>query len=75
MRVILKSQYKTHYAQGEFDGRGIMVLKGSQINAVDLFPKMSNIVKNIDIIVKLCLKVDSYLRIFIFQLHQLLLFL
>ncbi len=42
MKVILKSQLKTHYAFGEYDGTGITVLSGSQINTLDKYPKMPN---------------------------------
>ena len=46
MKVTLKSQNKTHYAQGEYDGKGIVVLKGSVINPIDTYPKMPVLVKN-----------------------------
>lgn len=46
MKVTLKSQYKTHYAHGEYDGKGIMVLKGSVINTIDTYPKMPTAIKS-----------------------------
>ena len=47
MKVILKSKKDTHYAVGELTDKGIKILKGSRINVVDTYPKMSMQVRNI----------------------------
>lgn len=40
MKVILKSQKKTHFATGEYDGKKLIVQKGSQINSFLQFNAM-----------------------------------
>ena len=44
-RMILKSKKNTHYAEAVINGKDIIVLKGSKINPLDAFPKMSNELK------------------------------
>lgn len=46
MKVILKSKHNLHYAVGDYDGKGIKVLKGSKINPVDSYARMSIQVKS-----------------------------
>ena len=46
MLVILKSKKDTHFAKGEYDGKGIVVLCGSKINMVDSFDKIPKDVYN-----------------------------
>ena len=47
MKVILKSKKDTHYAIGDFTEKGIKILKGSRINVIDSYPKMSDRVREI----------------------------
>ena len=43
MKIILKSKQKLHYAEADYSNTGtVTVFKGSKINPVDSFPKMSS---------------------------------
>ena len=46
MKVVLKSKRQTHYATGEYDGKGILIHKGSKINLVDSYPDMPINIRN-----------------------------
>ena len=47
MKLILKSKRKVHYAEALYDNNQTIVLKGAQINPVDSFPGMSEIIKEL----------------------------